>query len=153
MKITKSKVLTAGVVAAAAGVGLWFYYSGSAEASFRTAPVERGKVQATISATGSCNAMVTVQVGSQVSGNIKGLYADFNTKVKKGQLVALIDPESFQARVDQTKASLASARTAVASAQAQVVKADADIAGSRAAVANQNAVDRQGQGGGTGRQD
>lgn len=139
MKITKNKVLMAGTLAAAAAVGLWFYFSDNAEAAYQTSSVERGKVQASISATGNCNAVVTVQVGSQVSGNIKALYADFNTKVKKGQLVALIDPESFQARVDQAKASLASARTSVATAQAQVEKADADIASSRAAVANQKA--------------
>ncbi len=140
MKITKNKILMGSALVAAVGAGLWFYFGGNAEAAYQTAPVEKGKVQASISATGNCNAVVTVQVGSQVSGNIKALYADFNTKVKKGQLVALIDPEAFQARVDQAKASLASARTAVASAQAQVEKANADIASNRAAVANQNAA-------------
>jgi HlyD family secretion protein len=140
MKIKKSKVLMASAVAIAAGAGLWLYFSGGNEAAYQTASVGRGNVQASISATGNCNAVVTVQVGSQVSGNIKALYADFNTKVKKDQLVALIDPESFQARVDQAKASLASSQTAVASGRAQVEKANADIASSRAAVANQNAA-------------
>ena len=54
-----------------------------------------------------------VQVGSQVSGNIKALYADFNTKVTKGQLVAQIDPEVFQTQVDQAAAALGSAQSAV----------------------------------------
>lgn len=73
--------------------------------TFQTAPLERGTVQASVTATGSVNAVVDVQVGSQVSGNIKALYADFNTKVTKGQLVALIDPAVFQTQVDQAQAS------------------------------------------------
>jgi HlyD family secretion protein len=140
MKITRNKSLLASAAVVAAGVGLWYYFGNKNEAVYQTAPIERGKVQASISATGNCNAVVTVQVGSQVSGNIKALYADFNTKVKKGQLVAEIEPQVFQARVDQAKAQLDSAHTAVASAQAQQEKANADIASARAAVANQNAA-------------
>jgi HlyD family secretion protein len=140
MKITRNKSLLASAAVVAAGVGLWYYFGNKNEAVYQTAPIERGKVQASISATGNCNAVVTVQVGSQVSGNIKALYADFNTKVKKGQLVAEIEPQVFQARVDQAKAQLDSAHTAVVSAQAQQEKANADIASARAAVANQNAA-------------
>ncbi|MBZ5610565.1 MAG: efflux RND transporter periplasmic adaptor subunit [Acidobacteriia bacterium] len=140
IKLTRNKSLIGAAVLMAAGVGFWYYFSSRNDAAYQTAAIERGKVQASISATGNCNAVVTVQVGAQVSGNIKALYADFNTKVKKGQLVALIDPEVFQARVDQAKASLDSARTAVASAQAQEEKSNADIASARAAVANQNAA-------------
>jgi HlyD family secretion protein len=72
---------------------------------------------------------VDVQVGSQVSGNIKALYADFNTKVTKGQLVALIDPEAFQAQVDQAQAALSSVHSATMTLAAQVTKANADVAG------------------------
>ena len=134
----KSLVVSAAL--AVTGLGFWYYSSHRHGALYQTATVERGKVQASISATGNCNPVVTVQVGSQVSGDIKALYADFNTKVKKGQLVAEIDPEPFQARVDQAKALLDSARTAVASAQAQMAKADADLAAARASVANQKAA-------------
>ena len=67
--------------------------------------VDRGAITSTISATGNLNAVVTVEVGAQVSGNISALYVDFNTKVKKGQLVARIDPEIFEARVNQTQAN------------------------------------------------
>jgi hypothetical protein len=74
-------------------------------ASFETAKIERGPIQAFITATGNLNPVVNVQVGSQVSGNIKTLYADFNTKVRKGQLVAQIDPEIFQAQVDAASAA------------------------------------------------
>ena len=75
----------------------------------------------------------------QVSGNIVELNADFNTKVKKGQLVAAIDPATFQAKVDQARAQLDSANAAVVNARAQATKADSDIANSNANVANQRA--------------
>ena len=74
--------------------------------------MERGEVDYAISATGNPNAVVTVQVGSQVSGNILALYADFNTKVTKGQLIARIDPAPFQAKVDQAQANLDAAQAA-----------------------------------------
>jgi HlyD family secretion protein len=141
MSILKKKSVMGGLlVLVAGGAGLWYYLNNKNQALYQTAPVERGTVRASISATGNCNAVVTVQVGSQVSGNIKALYADFNTKVKKGQLVAVIDPQVFQARVDQTRASLDSANAAVVSARAQVEKANADVASARAAAANENAA-------------
>jgi HlyD family secretion protein len=95
-----------------------------------------GDIRSSVAATGTCNAVVTVQVGSQVSGNIKALYADFNTKVAKGQLVALIDPEAFQARVNQARANVDSARAAVLNAKAGVVRAEADVASAVAAREN-----------------
>ena len=114
--------LVAGIVIAlAVGLELWRMHSQNA-ISYETVPVERGLIQASVTATGTVNAVVDVQVGSQVSGNIKALYADFNTKVTKGQLVALIDPQVFQTQVDQAQA-------AVASAQSQVQKANADLSG------------------------
>ncbi len=86
----------AALVLTAAGVWL----GGRGDMQYRTAAVRKGTIQDVVSATGNPNAVVTVQVGSQVSGNIQALYADFNTKVTKGQLVARIDPQIFQARVD-----------------------------------------------------
>jgi HlyD family secretion protein len=71
--------------------------------------------------------VVNVLVSSQVSGNIKDLYADWNSKVKKGQLVALIDPEIFQAQVDQVSASFRSAHASTMTAQSQLEKAKADL--------------------------
>ena len=140
MGIFSKKSLMSAAVVAVGGAGLWFFLGGKAEALYTTAKVDRGTVRSNISATGNCNAVVTVQVGSQVSGNIKALYADYNTKVTKGQLVAEIDPQVFQARVDQARASLDSANAAVVSAKAQVEKSNADIASARAAAANQNAA-------------
>jgi HlyD family secretion protein len=140
MNILNKKSLIGAAALVTAGATLWYYLDTRDQASYQTVAVQRGSVQASISATGNCNAVVSVQVGSQVSGNIKALYADFNTKVKKGQVVAVIDPQAFQARVDQAKAMLDSARTAVASAQAGEEKANADIASARANVANQQAA-------------
>jgi len=99
----------------------------------------RSDIQTTVTTTGNLNAVVTVQVGSQVSGNIIALYADFNTKVKKGQLVALIDRAPFKAAVDQAKASLAAAKSAVVTAQATLAKSQSDVASALANVASQKA--------------
>lgn len=95
---------------------------------FETATIERGPIQAFITATGNLNPVVNVQVGSQVSGNIKALYADFNTKVQKGQLIAQIDPAIFQAQVDAAAATVDQYEASVASADAQLMKATSDMA-------------------------
>jgi HlyD family secretion protein len=109
-------------------------------ASFETAKIERGPIQAFITATGNLNPVVNVQVGSQVSGNIKALYADFNTKVRKGQLVAQIDPEIFQAQVDAAAAAVNQCEASAASADAQLAKATSDIAAVTATRASLQAV-------------
>lgn len=116
---------------------LWRTHSQNA-ITYETVAVERGVVQASVTATGAVNAVVDVQVGSQVSGNIKALYADFNTKVTKGQLVALIDPAIFQTQVDQARAALGSAQAAVLSAEAMAHKAASDLMGT---VANGRSAD------------
>jgi len=76
---------------------------------FRTEPVTRGDIQATVTATGTVNAVTTVLVGTQVSGTIKNIYVDFNSRVKKGQLIAQIDPTMLEAQVAQEKANVAKA--------------------------------------------
>jgi HlyD family secretion protein len=128
----------AGVSALAVGLSAWVM-RGNTDVQYRTASVDRGDIAYTISATGTPNAVVTVQVGSQVSGNIKALYADFNTRVKKGQVVAEIDPQLFQARVDQARANLSAAQAAVLNAEAQIRKNEADVASGRAALADSKA--------------
>ncbi len=117
----------------------WQSYSQN-KVTFETVALDRGTVQGSITATGTLNPVVNVQVGSQVSGNIKELYADFNTKVKEGQLVALIDPQLFQAQVDQASGAAASAAAAVVTAEAQVEKARSDLAGAVASRDNLKAV-------------
>src|ERR1700730_10185268 len=125
---TKRAVIAGVVVALAVGVELWRMHAANA-ITYDTVPVEQGTIQSGVTASGTLNAVVDVQVGSQVSGNIKALYADFNTKVTKGQLVALIDPEAFQAQVDQAQAALGSVHSASTTLEAQVIKASADVAG------------------------
>jgi HlyD family secretion protein len=137
ISMKRSKWITAGgAVLVIGALASWSLLQGHAKDGFQTVSVTRGDIQSSIAATGTCNAVVTVQVGSLVSGNIKELYADFNTKVKKGQLVALIDPEMFRARVSQAKANLDNARAAVVNAQAAATKGQADIAVARAALEN-----------------
>ena len=121
-------ILSTAIITACSGLGAWAYFHGRHGVEYRTIPVARGNMDATISATGNPNAVVTVQVGSQVSGNIMALYVDFNSKVKAGQLIARIDPQIFQARVDAAQAAVGSARAAVYNAQANVQKSVADIA-------------------------
>src|SRR5271165_3512720 len=132
--------LAIGLVVLLAVAGeLWRIHSQNA-ISYETVPLDRGTVQASVTATGTLNAVVDVQVGSQVSGNIKALYADFNTKVTKGQLVALIDPEVFQTQVDQAQAALSSAQSAVLTAGAQVQKSTSDLSGTVASEKSAEAV-------------
>jgi HlyD family secretion protein len=129
------------IVVIAAGVSAGYLYSRSAgsRSPYRTAPVTRGALTAAISATGTLNAVITVQVGSQVSGNIKELHADFNSQVKKGQIIARIDPEVFQAQVNQATAQRDAAQAAVLNQQAAVEKSRADLANTRAALASAHA--------------
>lgn len=94
---------------------------------YLTARVDRGRIAATINATGTVNAVVTVQVGSQVTGVIQKLLVDFNTSVKEGQLIAQIDPAPFEARVSQARASVANAMAAVQVSQATVENTKAAI--------------------------
>ena len=86
---------------------------GRGDQDYQTVAVTRGAITQTVTATGTLNPVVNVQVGSQVSGNIQKLFADFNSKVKAGDIVAQIDPVLFQATVTQTEGDLASAQAAL----------------------------------------
>ena len=92
-----------------------------------TAKVQRGEIRDVVDATGTVNAVITVQVGSQVSGTIARLNADFNSRVKKGDVVALIDPQLFDGALKQAVADLENARANVLAADANVVKARATL--------------------------
>src|ERR1051326_1344541 len=94
------------VAAIGAGAGAYYKYKGGAEVQVNTSPVTRGDIIDTVGATGTLQAVTTVQVGSQVSGNISWLGADFNSIVKKGQVIARLDPSLFEAQVEQAKANL-----------------------------------------------
>src|ERR1051326_5284760 len=90
------------------GGGVFYYRSRTAGKASTpiTATVTRGDVVAKVSATGTLQPVTTVQVGTQVSGTIKALHADFNSQVKKGQVVAELEPALFQAQVEQARATL-----------------------------------------------
>jgi HlyD family secretion protein len=107
--MTKTRIAAAGVtLALATGAGLWFYKRADATEApaYRLAAVERGSVRATVSATGALSAVRTVQVGTQASGQVSAIYVDFNDRVRKGQLIARIDPTLQQQSVQDAQAGL-----------------------------------------------
>jgi HlyD family secretion protein len=122
------------LILAVIGTGSYVFWNGQGRPQYRTARAERSDIVSTISATGTLNAVITVQVGSQISGMIKELRADFNSEVKKHQLIARIDPATFEAKLAQAKADLDNARAAVLNAQAAVARGEADVANARANV-------------------
>jgi Multidrug resistance efflux pump len=87
--------------------------TGGSGVTYQTAPVSRGPITQAVTATGTLNPVQNVQVGSQVSGNIQKLFADFNSVVKAGQVIAQIDPIIFQANVNQAEGDLANAQAAL----------------------------------------
>jgi len=118
----RAVVVGLAVVLVAAALALAFRGRGSG-ARLALAPVDRGDIADVVGATGVLQAVTTVQVGSQVSGTINTLYADFNSNVRKGQIIARLDPSLFEARVAQTRANLASARADVERAKATIADA------------------------------
>ncbi len=92
------------------GVGAWYSQRNKTEIQVNTAPLSRGDIVDTVGATGTLQAVTTVLVGSQVSGNIEWLGADFNSIVKKGQVIARLDPSLFDAQLQQVQANLMQAR-------------------------------------------
>jgi HlyD family secretion protein len=109
----------------AVGIFAAFEFRGKTPAQYYTARVEQGDILQVVEATGTINAVTTVQVGSQVSGTIAKLDVDFNSKVKKGQLIAQIDPALFQGALEQAKADLENARANLGVAEANTAKAKA----------------------------
>src|SRR6266851_1581824 len=157
MKIKSKWLILAGLVVVA-GLFAAFGLNHSTQAQHFTAKVERGEIHDVVEATGTINAVITVQVGSQVSGTISKLYVDFNSRVHKGDIVALIDPALFkgalvqtkadydrtvgltkggidsQQQMDMAKANYDSANVTVAAAAANVTQAQAQVSQKEAAV-------------------
>ena len=123
----KKLLLGGGFMAAVVLAGFYFWNDDSSTPQYMTARVERGNLRNTVTATGALQAVTTVQVGSQASGTISALYADFNSTVKKGQVVAQLDPSTAKAQVDQASANLQNARASLANARAAVVNAQAGV--------------------------
>ena len=117
------------VLALAAGGGAWWWSHSQTGAvvAWRTGQIERGALQATVSASGTVNPVTQVSVSSQISGQVRQVLADFNAEVKAGQLIAEIDPETYEYRVRSAQADVDAAR-------ANVLTAQANAAASRAAI-------------------
>ncbi len=136
LRVRRRLLAVIAALVAGAGIGSYFYVRHLTVSSpYQTARVVRGSLIAGISATGTLNAMITVQVGSQVSGQIRELYADFNSQVTKGQVIARIDPDIFQAQVNQAAAQVKAAQASVLNQRAVLSKTRADLANSRASLA------------------
>ncbi|WP_242003033.1 efflux RND transporter periplasmic adaptor subunit [Vulcaniibacterium tengchongense] len=116
------------IVAAALGAGAWWLLQrrGGEEAAFRTVPVERGDIRVAISSTGTLSAISTVTVGSQISGQVTEVLVDYNDEVKKGQVIARIDPATYEAQIRQGNAQVANARASLAQAEATLKNAELD---------------------------
>jgi HlyD family secretion protein len=129
----RGAIITTVILLAAAAVGAYFIWGNKASASdYITAKVERGNVDVSVSATGTVQAVTTVQVGSQVSGSVQWLGADFNTDVKRGQVIARLDPTVFQAQVDNARANILNAEAAVQGAETEITNQQANLAASKA---------------------
>ncbi len=108
------------VLAIGAGAGAYYIRRGGPDVQVNTSPITRGDIVDTVGASGTLQAVTTVQVGSQVSGNISFLGADFNSIVKKGQVIARLDPSLFEAQLQQARANLQQTR-------ANLTKSESDL--------------------------
>jgi len=125
VKLTKNRILLILLLVVGLAVFTAFQMRGKGPVQYYTAGVESGEIKQVVEATGTINAVITVQVGSQVSGAISKLYVDFNSHVRKGQVVAQIDPALFQGALSQAKADLENAKANLAVAIANTAKAKA----------------------------
>ncbi len=132
--VPNSRKLVSRIVLAVAALALlgagWWYWSNreseAAEGAYRTTPIERGGIRVAISATGTLSAISTVTVGSQISGQVTDVLVDFNSKVKKGDVLARIDPSTYEAQIEQGTAQIASASASLAQARATLRNAELD---------------------------
>ncbi|HEX6732474.1 MAG TPA: efflux RND transporter periplasmic adaptor subunit, partial [Pyrinomonadaceae bacterium] len=123
-----------GLIAVVAFAGFAFWSRRASAAEYMTAKVERGNLRNTVTATGVLQAVTTVQVGSQASGTISAISVDFNSVVKKGQVIAQLDPTVSQAQVQQARANLENARASLNQARAGVSASQAGTADAQAKV-------------------
>lgn len=131
--------LTTIVALALAAAALWLWSpwkSGTAAPQYRLGKVERGPLSAAVSASGTLNALITVQVGSQVSGQIKAILVDFNSPVKQGQVIARLDPATFETRVAQAEADLRAAESAAEVARGNLAVRRAEAGKAKIALAD-----------------
>ena len=126
--IVPSLLLGIAVVAILGG-GTWWWTARKGEAAdsaYRTATIERGDIRVAISATGTLSAISTVTVGSQISGQVTDVLVDYNSEVKKGEVLARIDPSTYEAQIEQGNAQIANAQASLKQAQATLATAELD---------------------------
>lgn len=135
------KIIVLAIILAIGGAAGWYYYSQSKNSAikYKTAKIERGDIQTKVSVTGTLSAVTTVQVGSQVSGTIQKLFADYNSIVKQSQVVAQLDPAIFTAQVSQARANLENAKASYENSKAGLLNATANLAKSKAGYENSKA--------------
>jgi HlyD family secretion protein len=134
----KKAILAATVVLVLGAAGAWGWYAarGHGEAvRYRLAKVERGPIEVAVAASGTINAVSAVQVSAPIPGQVKEIYADFNTPVKKGQVLARLDATGYELRVNQARADLDAAQGAVATLRSGLEAEQADVGRASAAVA------------------
>jgi HlyD family secretion protein len=124
-KSTLRGVLWIAAVCAVLGAGGWYVFRPRAEVPrYQTGQAVRGSIERSVTASGQLNAVVKVQVGSQIAGNIQKLFADYNSVVKKGQVIAQLDPATSEASVRQNEGDLAGARASLELARAEARRYD-----------------------------
>jgi HlyD family secretion protein len=124
------KAAAVGVIAVGVAAAVWYFRgdAGSASAAgFQTQPASMGRIESVVNASGTINPVVTVEVGSEISGLVSELHADFNSEVKAGDVIARIDDRTLRARLRQTEADVASAHANREQQRANVSRANADV--------------------------
>ncbi len=116
------------ILLVAAGVGGYAWLRNGATPDYKTVRVEKGGITASVAASGTLSPVVSVQVGSQVSGQLKEVLVDFNSEVKQGDLIALIDPQTFEHKVHQAQADVDAARAQILTQQANIAAQRAEVA-------------------------
>ncbi len=132
------------VLAMLGGGAMWWRQEAQPKApSYRTSVLEKGTITAQVSATGTLQAVTSIDVGSQVSGVINQVYVTHNSVVKKGQLLAQLDPSTYQTAITQAQASVSNAESSLANAQADISNARANVQAAQAAVVSAQATVEQ----------
>lgn len=129
-KLQNNKKLLAAVICGVTVIGYWMTKNGesaSADVSYQTAALTRGDIESIVNTAGTLNPVVTVEVGTEVSGLVSELNADFNSEVKSGDVIARIDDRTIQARLRQSEADLASSKASLEQTKANMAKAEADL--------------------------
>lgn len=137
------RILLVPVVVALLAAGVWYWKGrgGGDAQKYRTAAVEQGDIRVAISSTGNLSALSTVDVGSEVSGKVTEVLVDYNDRVEKGQVIARIDPDTFQAQIEQGNAAIANARASLQTARASLRNAELDYS-RKAALVDQKLIAR-----------